>query len=86
MVEEFHELDQSQFRIVTVHRIDLSAKCLSERVAAEMVDLQAVLLLDLLQDNVNPLDSEDSPFLAYKNVAVHASGLDMLKAVLDVSL
>ena len=51
-----------------------------------MVDFQAVLLLDFLQDNVNPLDSEDSPFLAYKNMAVHASGLDMLKAVRNVFL
>ncbi len=51
-----------------------------------MVDFQAVLLLDFLQDNVNPLDSEDGPFLAYKNVGVHASGLDMLKAVHNVRL
>lgn len=51
-----------------------------------MVDFQAVLLPNLLQDNVNPLDREDGSFLAYKNMAVHTSGLDMLVAVHDVCL
>ncbi len=42
---------------------DLPAEGLAERVGGEVLNLEIVLLLDVLQENVDPLDRVDSMLL-----------------------
>jgi hypothetical protein len=55
-------------------------------VTAEMIDLQAVLLFQVLQNAVDPLDAESGTLLTYQNRRFNAYGLDMDKTILDVLL
>ena len=70
MVEQFHQLDQSQFGVFTVHVIDLSAKSFSKGMAAKVADVKPVLLLHLFKNDVDSLNGENSPFLTYENWSV----------------
>ncbi len=70
MIEQFHQLDQSQFRVLGVHVVDLSAKCLSERMATEVLDLQTVLPLNFFQHHIDTLHGKDRAFLADQDVRV----------------
>ena len=65
MVEEIRELDECKFTLSLRRRKlkDLPAEGLAERVGGEVLDLEIVLLLDVLQENVDPLDRVDSMFL-----------------------
>lgn len=65
MVEELRELDECKFTLSLRRRKlkDLPAEGLAERVGREVFDLEIVLLLDVLQENVDPLDRVDSMFL-----------------------
>lgn len=65
MVEELRELDECKFTLSLRRRKlkDLPAEGLAERVGGEVLDLEIVLLLDVLQENVDPLDRVDSMFL-----------------------
>ena len=56
MIEKLHQFDQSQFRVFTVHIIDLSAKSLSKGMAAKVTNMQPVFPFQFFQDNVYPLD------------------------------
>ena len=67
MVEQFHQFHQGKFRIIAVHVVHLPPECLTERVAAKVLYLQAVFLLNLLQDYVYALNGEDRTFLTYQN-------------------
>ena len=80
MIEQFHQLDQSQFRVLTIHVIDLSAKSLSKGVAAKIAYLHPVLLLHLFKDDVDSLNGEDSPFLTYQDWGVDSYRLDVFVA------
>lgn len=51
-----------------------------------MVDLQAVLLLQVFQDGIDPLDAESCTLLTYQDRRFNAYGLYMSEAVLDVFL
>ena len=65
MVEEFRQLDECKLTL-SLGRCeleDLPAESLAERVGGEVLDLEIVLLLDVLQENVDPLDRVDSMFL-----------------------
>ena len=70
MIEYLHKFDERHLRILTTCVINLSAECLSKRVAGEVVNLQFVALLELLEDNIDPLDREYAVLLAEQDVAV----------------
>ena len=70
VIEYLHQFDERHFSILSARVINLPAECLSERVAGEMVILQFVAFLQLLQDNVDPLDREYAVLLAEQDVAV----------------
>lgn len=84
MVEQLHELDESEFCIVAIHVVNLSAEGLSHRVAAKVLHLYLVPLLDLLQHDIDSLYRIDSSFLAYQDRAVDASRQDVVVAIQDV--
>lgn len=65
MIEEFRELDECKFTLSLGRSEleDLPAEGLAERVGREVIDLEIVLLLDVPQENVDPLDRVDSMFL-----------------------
>ena len=86
MVEQFHQFYQSEFCVVTVHIIDLPAKCLSKRMATKVLDLQPVLLLHLFKNDVNSLNGEDSAFLTYKDWRIDSNRIYMLVALFDMLL
>ncbi len=62
MIEEFGQLDECKFSLSLGRSEleDLPAKGLAERMSGEVLDLEIVLLLDVLQENVDPLDRVDS--------------------------
>ena len=65
VIEEFGQLDECEFSL-SLGRSKLEylpAEGLAERVGGEVLDLEIVLLLDVLQENVDPLDRVDSMFL-----------------------
>lgn len=70
MIEKLHQFDQSQFRVFTVHVIDLSAESLSKGMAAKIAYSHPVLLLHLFKNDVYSLNGEDCTFLTYKNWGV----------------
>ena len=70
MIEKLHQFDQSQFRVLTVHVINLSAESLSKGMAAKVTDMQPVLPFHLFKDNVDSLNGENRPFLTYENGGV----------------
>jgi hypothetical protein len=55
-------------------------------VAAKVVDLQVVILFQVLQNAVDPLDAESSPLLANQNRRFDANWLNMGETILDVLL
>jgi hypothetical protein len=55
-------------------------------VTAKVVYLQVVLLFQILQNAVDPLDAECSALLTYQDRRFDAYGLDMGKTILDVLL
>lgn len=65
VIEEFREFDECKFSLSLGRSEleDLPAKGLAERMSGEVLDLEVVLLLDVLQENVDPLDRVDSMFL-----------------------
>ena len=67
MVEKLHQLDQSQFRVLTIHVIDLPAESLSKGMAAKIAYLHPVLLLHLFKNDIDSLNGEDCTFLTYEN-------------------
>ena len=86
MVEKLHQLYQRQFGTLTIHVINLPAKSLTQGVATEMVDLQAVLTFQILQNAVDSLDAESGTLLTYQNRRFDAYGMYMIETVLDVLL
>jgi hypothetical protein len=87
MVEKLHQLYQCQFgTLTTIHVVHLPAKSLTQGVATKVVDLQAVLAFQLLQDGINPLDAISCSLLTYQDRRFNAYGLYMSEAVLDVFL
>ena len=56
MIEKLHQFDQSQFRVFTVHIIDLSAKSLSKGVTAKVTYMQPVFLFQFFQYDVYSLN------------------------------
>lgn len=65
MIEQFGQLNKRKFSL-SLGRSELEylpAEGLAERVGREVFDLEIVLLLDVLQENVDPLDRVDSMFL-----------------------
>ena len=65
MVEEFRQFDECKLTLSLGRSEleDLPAKGLAVRMSGEVLDLEVVLLLDVLQENVDPLDRVDSMFL-----------------------
>jgi len=49
MIEKFHKFDQSQFRVFTIHIINLSAKSLSKGMTAKISYMQSVLFFQFFQ-------------------------------------
>jgi hypothetical protein len=86
VIEKLHQLYQRQFRAVTIHVVHLPTKSLTQGVATEMVDLQAVLAFQLLQDGIDPLDAISCTLLTYQNRRFNAYGLYMSETVLDMLL
>jgi hypothetical protein len=54
--------------------------------AAKVIDLQAVLLFQVLQNAVDSLDAESGTFLTYQDRRFNANRLNMSKTVLDMLL
>lgn len=86
MVEKLHQLDQCQFCIVVIHVVNLSAKCLSQTVAAKMLYLQPVFVFEFFQYHVDALYCEHCTFLADKDRSCNSQRLDMLVTVLNMFL
>jgi hypothetical protein len=55
-------------------------------VAAKVIDLQAVLLFQVLQNAVDPLDAESGTLLTNQNRRFNAYRLNMSKTILDMLL
>ena len=64
VVEEFHQLYKCKFTILSVHSVNLPPKSLAERVAREILYLQAVAFLCLLQDHIYSLNGKYCSLLA----------------------
>ena len=64
VVEEFHQLHKCKFAVLTVHRVNLPAKGLAERVAREILHLQPVAFLCLFKDYVYSLNGKHCSLLA----------------------
>ena len=86
MVEKLHQFYQCQLGTLTVHVVHLPAKCFTQGVTTKVVDLQAVLLLQVFQDGIDPLDAESCTLLTYQDRRFNAYGLYMSEAVLDMLL
>lgn len=64
VVEKLHQLYQCQFgTLTTIHVVNLSPECLTQGVTAKVTDLQTVLLFQVFQNAVDPLDAESGTFL-----------------------
>ena len=65
VIEEFGQLDECKFSLSLGGRKfkDLPSEGLAERMSGEVLDLEVVLLHDVFQENVDPLDRVDSMFL-----------------------
>ena len=86
MIEQFHQLNQGEFRIITIHVVHLPPECLTERVTREVLNLQAVFLLSFPQDYVDPLDREDCTFLTDQYWCSGSDWLNMRVALRDMLL
>ena len=86
MVEKFHQLDQCQFCIVTIYVINLSSKCLSQTMAAEMFYFQSVPLFEFFEYYVDTLHGENRTFLTNKDRSCNAKRIDMLVTVFNMQL
>ena len=86
MIEKLHQLYQRQFGTLTIHVVNLPPKGLTQGVAAKVIDLQAVLLFQVLQNAIDPLDAESGTLLTYQNRRFDANGLDMSETILDILL
>ena len=86
MVEKLHELYESQLCIVTIHVINLSSKCLSQIMAAEMFYFQSVPLFEFFEYYVDALHGENRTFLTNKDRSCNAKRIDMLVTVFNMQL
>ena len=87
MVEKLHQLYQCQFgTLTTIHVVNLSPECLTQGVTAKVTDFQTVLLFQVFQNAVDPLDAESGTFLTNQDRLFNADRLDMGKTILDVLL
>ena len=66
MIEKFHQLNSSKLGVIAVHIVNLPPECLAQGVTAKVLHFQAVFPLNLFQDYVYSLNSEDCAFLTYQ--------------------
>ena len=84
VVEEFHQLYKGKFTVFAVHCVNLPAKGLAERMAREILHLQAVAFLCLLQDHIYSLNGKDRSLLTEEYQCANAAWDYVIIALCDV--
>ena len=81
VVEKFHQLHKGKFAVLTVHCVNLPAKGLAERVATEILNLQSVAYLNLLQNDIYPLNGKYRSLLAEEYRCANAGWVNVVIAL-----
>ena len=84
MVEEFHQLHKGKFAVLTIHCVNLSTKGLAERMATEILDLQAVAFLGLFKNYIYSLNGKDRSLLTKEYRCTNSGWLNVIIALGDV--